>query len=114
MNRQKLSKYQSWRTQPEFFELIIAALFNFDPMGICFPENPQRETEYAPEADEIAQNSKAASSVEELRQIIFQVFVRHFDESSRNIYKYDLIVNEIWRFIQTLHETERAIESPHG
>ncbi len=92
------------------YEEVASILCRHDPVGICLPDvNPD---EYEPEVDTILPRLQDAVSVEDVRRIIYEEFLRWF--SSRRDTgpsawtckfvgpedRYDEIASEIWEAYQ--------------
>jgi hypothetical protein len=73
---------------------VEALLFRHDPIGINFEDNTD---EYRAEAQTIVIRMPEASSVEDLRAIVHQEFVRWFDaQIAGPPERYSTIAAEIW------------------
>ena len=86
------------RLKKEFKKLysaVLAILFRHDPIEINFETNTD---EYDPEVRTILPRLKEAHTVDDLRLIIHEEFVRWFDETTAGPESgYDLIAQEIWQ-----------------
>jgi hypothetical protein len=89
------------RTKAEYgplFDSIVALLFQHDPVGIKFESNTD---EYEPEAEAILPRLNACQSVENVRQVVHEEFVRWFDPSTvGRVERYTQIAIEIWALWQ--------------
>ncbi|WP_380168075.1 hypothetical protein [Jannaschia sp. R86511] len=73
---------------------LEALLFRHDPVGIAFKDNTD---EYRPEAETITLRRHEVHSVDALRTMMHQEFVRWFDlEIAGPEARYDSIAEELW------------------
>ncbi len=92
------------------YEEVASILCRHDPVGLCLPDvNPD---EYEPEVDTILPRLQDAASVEDVRRIIYEEFLRWFSvngESSPSDWtreyvgpeeRYHNIAAEIWEAYQ--------------
>ena len=69
-------------------------LFREDPIGINFEENTD---EYEPEVDTILPRLRHASSVDDIRQVVHEEFVKWFDTSTAGPpEKYQVVAERVW------------------
>ena len=74
---------------------LEAILFKHDVMGIAFEENTD---EYRPEAETIALRRTEARSLDDVRRIVHEEFVRWFDAPPAGPeVKYQALAEDIWR-----------------
>jgi hypothetical protein len=70
-------------------------LFQHDPIGINFEDNSD---EHRPEAETIALRRREAHSVDDVRRITHEEFVRWFDPKSAGPEsRYQPVAEDIWR-----------------
>jgi hypothetical protein len=73
---------------------LEALLFDFDPIGINLVENTD---EYRPEAETITLRLAEAATVDDVRRIVHEEFVRWFDENLAGPEdRYGAIAGDIW------------------
>jgi hypothetical protein len=71
-----------------------ALLYRHDPIGIAFGDNPD---EYRPEAESIVARLPRARSVEDVRTLVHEEFVRWFDEDTAGpVSRYGAIARDVW------------------
>src|SRR4051794_14953884 len=101
LNRRRLEWQPLWWSDPKTYELVTGILFRHDPIRICIPENPKRETEYITEVNTILPRLKDAATVEGVQQIVYEEFVRWFSERAAGPRaRYRPIAQEIWEAMQ--------------
>lgn len=93
-------RYHQWQENPVLFEAVLAILYGYDPIGICFAANPNRETEYAAEASTILPRLADASSAADVRRVVYEEFVRWFDDSAKSMERYNLIAADVWQLLR--------------
>lgn len=106
-NLQRLSRQPLWNKYPELYEALVGILFQHDPVRICDDSNAMQETEYTSEVNTILPRLKEVSSIQELRQVMYEEFIRWFDQSAGPIERYDQVAQDIWNYIAT---PERQVE----
>jgi len=106
-NLLRLSRQPLWNKLPELYEAMVGILFQHDPIRICGNGNTTRETEYISEVNTILPRLKEVSSMQELRQVVYEEFIRWFDQSAGPIEHYDQAAQDIWNYIAT---PERQVE----
>jgi len=85
----------------ELFDATAALLFRHDPIGINFEDNTG---EYEPEASTILPRLSGCGSVDEMRRIVHEEFVRWFDAATAGPEeRYSTIASEIWQLWQRSH-----------
>jgi hypothetical protein len=99
-DKQRLARYLLWHEQPERFEMVLRILFGYDPIGICFDGNPDRETEYAAEANTIPPRLAEARSVGDVRRVAHEEFMEWFGGNAKGVERYNLIAADIWHLIR--------------
>ncbi len=104
-DKERLKRCPFWLEQPERFEAVLRILYGYDPVGVCFPDNPRRSTEYAPEVNTILPRLKEAAAVADMRRVVYEEFVRWFDASAKNIERYDWIAADIWELLVSSSQT---------
>jgi hypothetical protein len=73
---------------------LEALLYRHDPIGIAFGDNPD---EYSAEAGTIAPRLPDVDTVDDVRRIVHDEFVRWFDEDTAGpASRYQAIAEEIW------------------
>jgi hypothetical protein len=73
---------------------VEALLYRHDPIGIAFGDNLD---EYRPEAESILARLPQARSVEDVRALVHEEFVRWFDEDTAGpAERYEAIARELW------------------
>ena len=115
MNEQnllRLSRRPLWNKFPDLYEALVGILFQHDPVRICDDSNATQETEYAPEVDTILPRLKEVSSIQELRQVVYEEFIRWFDRSAGPIERYDQAVQDIWNYIATPERQAEIAQIP--
>ena len=94
-----------WHLDPTRFEALLKILFERDPIGIIFyPEDAGAATEYSLEVDKILALLGSAKNVEDVEDLVYQVFVRCFSEQiirkrGREIFR--KIAHDIWSILDT-------------
>ena len=81
---------------PELYSEIESILFKYDLMDINFGFNSD---EYAPEVDTILPRLNKANEIEDVVTIIYEEFVRWFDEGivkNKNNPAYMAMASEVW------------------
>ncbi len=87
------------REYGELFDRVSAILFEFDPIGIGFEGNTD---EYDAEAGTILPRLKACHGVEDASRVVYEEFVRWFDEEiAGDPGHYKLIGDAIWSVWET-------------
>jgi hypothetical protein len=78
----------------KLFDAVSEILFRHDPIGINFESNTDK---YDPEAGTILPRLKECQDVFEVRKVVFQEFIRWFDEDNvGSEEQYEEISQEIW------------------
>ncbi|MFA6561407.1 MAG: hypothetical protein WCV00_05815 [Verrucomicrobiia bacterium] len=78
----------------ELFDEVSALLFRHDPVGISFETN---DDEYEPEVGTILPRLRSCSSVDDVRRVVHEEFVRWFDTDIAGSQEhYAKIATEIW------------------
>lgn len=95
LNQRRLERQPLWREDPAGYERVLGVLFRHDPIRICFPDNPKRETEYLSEVNTILPRIRGVEAVAEVQQIIFEEFVRWFGRAAGRKADYQHIAEEI-------------------
>ena len=73
---------------------VEALLYRHDPIGIAFGDNPD---EYSPEAGSIVPRLLDVTTVEDVRRIVHEEFVRWFDaDTAGPASRYQAVAQEIW------------------
>jgi hypothetical protein len=73
-------------------------LYRHDPIGIAFGDNPD---EYSPEADSIVPRLRNVETVEDVRRIVHEEFVRWFDaDTAGPAADYQAIADELWTLLR--------------
>jgi hypothetical protein len=73
---------------------LEALLYRHDPIGIAFGDNPD---EYSPEAGSIVPRLQGVGTVEDVRRIVHEEFVRWFDaDTAGPASRYQAVAQEIW------------------
>lgn len=81
--------------QEEVVGSVEALLFRHDPIGLNFGNNVD---EYRPEAETITLRLPGARSVDEVRRIVHEEFVRWFDQQLAGPEsRYGEIAREVWQ-----------------
>ena len=90
MNRAKIKALYR-----ELYTEVEEILFRNDPMGINFEDNTD---EYDPEVDTILPRLKQAKSEKDVQDIVYEEFVRWFEDSAgnKNHERYKNSAKEIW------------------
>ena len=79
----------------ELFDSVAALLFRHDPVSINFEVNTD---EYQAEAGTILPRLRSCQTVDQVRQIVHEEFVRWFDAATAGPEKrYAEIASEIWQ-----------------
>ena len=77
------------------FEKVSTILFNYDPVGLVALEVPRNE--YDPEVSIILPNLFKCKDLEEVRDVVQQVFVSQYgEEYVKGKEEYQVIAKEIW------------------
>lgn len=80
-------------TEPLLVAEVERLLYRHDPVGINFGDNPD---EYSPEAQTIVARLPAARSVDDVRTLVHEEFVRWFDSDTAGpAERYDGVVREV-------------------
>ena len=88
-----------------FFEEICALLFRHDPIGINFETN---EDEYEPEAGTILPRLRICRSVDDVRRVVHEEFVRWFDADTAGPQEhYARIAAEMWECWQRFKDSAK-------
>lgn len=83
---------------------LSVILFREDPIGINFEENTD---EYEPEVGTILPRLRDTRSVDDVRQIVHEEFVKWFDASTTGpSEKYQVIAQRVWEEIVPLLRAE--------
>lgn len=84
------------RQYQRLYSDVESILFNLDPVGISFGSNTD---EYAPEVATIIPRLKPQHQIADVRQIIYEEFVRWFDDDAGQIGDdiYRLAAEKIWQ-----------------
>ena len=78
----------------DVYDRVAATLFEHDPIGINFESNSD---EYHPEVGTILPRLRSAQSVEDVRRIVHEEFVRWFDQPTAGPEsRYEIVGREIW------------------
>ena len=73
---------------------VEALLYRHDPIGIAFGDNPD---EYRPEAEGIVPRLPRARSVDDVRKLVHEEFVRWFDEDTAGpVSRYEATARDVW------------------
>ena len=81
-------------TEPSVVAEVERLLYRHDPVGIAFGDNSD---EYRPEAETIAARLPGASSVDDVRTLVHEEFVRWFDDALAGpADRYAPIARELW------------------
>ncbi len=81
----------------ELVDELAALLYQHDPVGIAFGDNPD---EYAPEAGAIALRLQDVRTVDDVRAVVHAEFVRWFDEDTAGpAERYRSLAEEIWALL---------------
>jgi hypothetical protein len=75
-------------------DAVAALLFQYDPVGINFEVNPD---EYETETRTILPRLRDCQSVDDVRRVIYEEFVRWFAGSAGSEEHYAQVANEVWR-----------------
>ena len=85
------------RLTADYLRLVAdleALLYRHDPIGIAFGDN---RDEYSPEAGSIVPRLRGVETVEDVRRIVHEEFVRWFDhETAGPAARYQAIAAELW------------------
>ncbi len=81
----------------ELFDSVVALLFRHDPVGINFEHNTD---EYESEAGTILPRLHTCKSVDDVRRVVYEEFVRWFALSSGPEDQYGPIASDIWELWQ--------------
>jgi len=82
----------------ELYNEVGEIMFRHDPIGINFDDNTD---EYEPEVVTILPRLTSANSIDDVRLIVYEEFVKWFDENIAGpIEKYSDIAKEVWRVWQ--------------
>ena len=77
---------------------LEALLYRHDPVGIAFGDN---QDEYSPEAGSIAPRLRGVETVEDVRRIVHEEFVRWFDaDTAGPAADYQAIAEELWTLLR--------------
>jgi len=97
----------------ELFDSTAALLFRHDPIGINFENNAD---EYEPEAGTILPRLRGCQSVDDVRRVVHEEFVRWFDAGNAGPEeRYTAIASDIWQLRQRFHTTlNPQLPSPSG
>ena len=80
-------------TEPSLIEEVERVLYRHDPIGINFGDNPG---EYLPEAETIVARLPHARSVDDVRTLVHEEFVRWFDETTAGTAdRYEAVAREV-------------------
>ncbi|MCU1671367.1 MAG: hypothetical protein JWP40_4294 [Blastococcus sp.] len=91
---------------------VEALLYRHDPIGINFGDNPD---EYQPEAENIAARLPQCRSVEDVRVLVHEEFVRWFDaDIAGPAIRYDQVARELWVAWQETGKTPKMGRSETG
>ena len=101
LNQNQLRSHALWQAQPEIYDAVLNILYRNDPVGICTPDNPWRETEYEYEIETILPRLKGAASENEMLKIVHEEFVHWFNGSAGPQARYSQVAAEIWELIRT-------------
>ncbi len=83
-------------SKSEKFYLVRRVLLENDPIGIYFKED-RNVDEYDPEAKDIVSGMPDCNSIEDVRNLAWEVFVRFFDKKIAGPKeKYDAIASRLW------------------
>ena len=78
---------------------VEALLHRHDPVGIAFGDNPD---EYSPEAGSIVPRLRDVTSVDDVRRVVHEEFVRWFDaDTAGPAAGYQVIAEELWALLET-------------
>jgi hypothetical protein len=73
---------------------VAAVLYRQDPVGVNFGDNPD---EYRPEAESIVGRLPRARSLDDVRTLVHEEFVRWFDvDLAGPTHRYEGIAREVW------------------
>ena len=86
------------------FDAVAALLFHYDPVGINFEDNPD---EYETETGTILPRLRGCQSVDDVRRIIHEEFVRWFAGSAGPEEHYAKPAADIWRLWQDFDSKRR-------
>ncbi len=77
---------------------VEALLYRHDPVGIAFGDNPD---EYSPEAGSIVPRLRDVTSVDDVRRVVHEEFVRWFDaDTAGPATGYQVIAEELWALLE--------------
>ena len=89
-NRRRLKKEYG-----RLYSVVSEILFRNDPIGINFEDNTD---EYEPEAETILPRLRECSSVQDVRRVVHEEFIRWFSSDQAGPEEsYNAIAEEIWR-----------------
>ena len=81
-------------TEPSVVAEVERLLYRHDPLGIAFGDNPD---EYRPEAETILARLPGASSVDDVRTLVHDEFVRWFGRDIAGpAERYEFLARELW------------------
>ena len=73
---------------------VETLLYRHDPIGIAFGDNPD---EYRPEAESVVARLPRAGSVDDVRSLVHEEFVRWFDaDTAGPADRYEVIARDVW------------------
>lgn len=79
----------------ELYNEVSEILFHHDPIGINFDDNTD---EYEPEVGTILPRLTSANSIDDVRLIVHEEFIKWFDEDIAGpIERYSQIAEEVWK-----------------
>ena len=80
--------------EPSLIAEVERLLYRHDPVGINFGDNAD---EYRPEAESIVARLPLAGSVDDVRRLVHEEFVRWFDHDTAGpAGRYEQIAREVW------------------
>lgn len=98
IEKDRQNRHQALIGQEQVVSQIEAILFRHDLIGINFEENTD---EYRAEAETITLRRAEAHSVDDVRRIAHQEFVRWFDEKLAGPeVRFDSVAQDIWRVFE--------------
>lgn len=97
-NQNSLARRSAWHTYRELFEAILKILYEYDLIKIT--DHVGGPSEYGAEVNTILPRLLDAQSEDDVWKIIYEEFVRWFDNSSiKNCYWFDLIARDVWEIL---------------
>ncbi|MGI1659458.1 MAG: hypothetical protein ACRKFN_10810 [Desulfitobacterium sp.] len=79
----------------ELYNEVSEILFRHDPIGINFDDNTD---EYEPEVGTILPRLTSANSIDDVRLIVHEEFIKWFDKDIAGpIERYSQIAEEVWK-----------------